>query len=302
MRVTLTGASGLIGSKLVRALTARGDDVTVLSRDPGRAGQALGVRTEGWQPLDEPAPAAALAGRDAVVHLAGENVAQRWSASAKESIRASREIGTRNLVAGLGAAAAPERPGALVSSSAVGLYGPHGDEIVDESTPAGDDFLAGVCVAWEREAERATELGMRVVRVRTGVVLDRRGGALAKMLLPFRLGVGGPVAGGRQYMPWIHADDVVGMYLAALDDAGWSGPVNACAPEPVTNAEFSRALGRALHRPAVLPIPGAALHVLYGDMAEIVTEGQRAVPRRALEHGYRFAHPELDEALAAALG
>jgi uncharacterized protein (TIGR01777 family) len=302
MRVTLTGASGLIGSKLVRALTARGDDVTVLSRDPGRAGQALGVRAEGWQPLDEPAPAAALAGRDAVVHLAGENVAQRWSASAKESIRASREIGTRNLVAGLGAAAAPERPGALVSSSAVGLYGPHGDEIVDESTPAGDDFLAGVCVAWEREAERATELGMRVVRVRTGVVLDRRGGALAKMLLPFRLGVGGPVAGGRQYMPWIHADDVVGMYLAALDDAGWSGPVNACAPEPVTNAEFSRALGRALHRPAVLPIPGAALHVLYGDMAEIVTEGQRAVPRRALEHGYRFAHPELDEALAAALG
>ncbi|MEA2230183.1 MAG: uncharacterized protein QOF04_3813 [Solirubrobacteraceae bacterium] len=302
MRVTLTGASGLIGSKLVRALTARGDDVTVLSRDPGRAGQALGVRAEGWQPLDEPAPAAALAGRDAVVHLAGENVAQRWSASAKEAIRASREIGTRNLVAGLGAAAAPERPGALVSSSAVGLYGPHGDEIVDESTPAGDDFLAGVCVAWEREAERATELGMRVVRVRTGVVLDRRGGALAKMLLPFRLGVGGPVAGGRQYMPWIHADDVVGMYLAAIDDAGWSGPVNACAPEPVTNAEFSRALGRALHRPAVLPIPGAALHVLYGDMAEIVTEGQRAVPRRALEHGYRFAHPELDEALAAALG
>jgi uncharacterized protein (TIGR01777 family) len=302
MRVTLTGASGLIGSKLVRALTARGDDVTVLSRDPGRAGQALGVRAEGWQPLDEPAPAAALAGRDAVVHLAGENVAQRWSASAKEAIRASREIGTRNLVAGLGAAAAPERPGALVSSSAVGLNGPHGDEIVDESTPAGDDFLAGVCVAWEREAERATELGMRVVRVRTGVVLDRRGGALAKMLLPFRLGVGGPVAGGRQYMPWIHADDVVGMYLAAIDDAGWSGPVNACAPEPVTNAEFSRALGRALHRPAVLPIPGAALHVLYGDMAEIVTEGQRAVPRRALEHGYRFAHPELDEALAAALG
>ncbi|MEA2324834.1 MAG: uncharacterized protein QOD81_4684 [Solirubrobacteraceae bacterium] len=301
MRVTLTGASGLIGSKLVRALAARGDDVTVLSRDPGRAGRALGVRAEGWHPLDEPAPARALEGRDAVVHLAGENVAQRWSDSAKQAIRASREIGTRNLVAGLGAAAR-ERPGALVSSSAVGFYGPHGDEIVDESAPAGDDFLAGVCVAWEREAERATELGMRVVRVRTGVVLDRRGGALAKMMLPFRLGVGGPVAGGRQYMPWIHADDVVGMYLAAIDGSGWTGPVNACAPEPVTNAEFSRALGRALHRPAVLPIPGAALHALYGDMAEIVTEGQRAVPRRALEHGYRFAHRELDEALAAALG
>ncbi|MEA2267434.1 MAG: uncharacterized protein QOC64_44 [Solirubrobacteraceae bacterium] len=301
MRVTLTGASGLIGSKLVRALQARGDEVTVLSRDPARAAAALGVDAQAWQPLQEPAPAAALAGRDAVVHLAGENVAQRWTSSAKEAIRASREAGTRNLVAGLRAADADPRPATLVSSSAVGYYGRHGDEVVDESTPPGDDFLAGVCVAWEREAERATELGLRVVRIRTGVVLDRRGGALKKMLPPFRAGVGGPVAGGRQYMPWIHADDVVGLYLAAIDGAGWSGPVNAAAPEPVTNAEFSSALGRAIHRPTVLPVPGVALRLLYGDMAEIVTAGQRAVPRRALELGYRFAHPELDEALADAL-
>jgi uncharacterized protein (TIGR01777 family) len=295
----VTGASGLIGSRLVRALQARGDEVTVLSRNPGRAARDLGVTALPWEPLRSPAPAAALEGRDAVVHLAGENVAQRWSSKAQEAIRASRDTGTRNLVEGLRAADA--RPAVLVSSSAVGYYGAGGDEVLDESHPPGDDFLAGVCVAWEREAERASELGMRVVRIRTGVVLDRRGGALAKMLPPFRAGVGGPVAGGRQYMPWIHADDVVGLYLAAIDGDGWSGPVNASAPEPVTNAEFSRALGRALRRPAVFPVPGAALRLLYGDMAEIVTEGQRAVPRRALEHGYRFAHPDLDEALRDAL-
>jgi uncharacterized protein (TIGR01777 family) len=299
MRVTLTGASGLIGTKLVRALTARGDDVTVLSRDPARTSAALSVAAEAWQPTEEPAPAAALRGRDAIVHLAGERVDQRWSESARRAIRASREAGTRNLVDGL--RGAEPRPDVLVSSSAVGYYGPRGDEVVDEATGPGGDFLGEVCAAWEREAERAEELGMRVVRVRTGVVLDRRGGALARMLTPFRAGVGGPVAGGEQYMPWIHADDLVGIYLAAIDGGHWSGPVNATAPEPVTNRDFSRALGRALHRPAVMPIPGTALRLLYGEMAEIVTEGQRAVPRRALELGYGFAHPDLDEALRDAL-
>jgi uncharacterized protein (TIGR01777 family) len=299
MKVTVTGASGLIGSRLVRALQARGDEVTVLSRDPGRTAQELGVTAMPWQPLESPAPAAALSGRDAVVHLAGENVAQRWSAKAKQGISASRETGTRHLVDGL--RAAEPRPPVLVSSSAVGYYGPRGDDVLHESEPPGDDFLARVCAAWEREAERAAEMGVRVVRIRTGVVLDRRGGALARMLPFFRAGVGGPVAGGRQYMPWIHAEDVVGLYLAAIDDAGLTGPVNASAPEPVTNARFSRALGRALRRPAILPVPAAALQLLYGDMAEIVTEGQRAVPRRALEHGYMFRHPDLDDALRDAL-
>jgi uncharacterized protein len=189
----------------------------------------------------------------------------------------------------------------LVSASASGYYGPRGDEKVTESEGPGDDFLAEVCVAWEREAQAAEELGMRVVRLRTGVVLDRGGGALARMLPPFRLGAGGPVAGGRQYLPWIHADDLVGLYLHALDDPAWSGAYNAAAPEPVTNAEFSKALGRALHRPAVAPVPAAALKLLYGDMAEIVTEGQRAVPRRALDGGHEFAHADLDAALADAL-
>jgi uncharacterized protein (TIGR01777 family) len=300
MRVTLTGATGLIGSKLVRALRERGDDVTVLSRSPDRARTALGVDAVSWDPMAGPAPAGALAGRDAVVHLAGEPVAQRWSADVKQAIRSSREVGTRNLVEGL-RAAGDERPAVLVSSSAVGYYGAHDDERLPETTAPGADFLAGVCVAWEREADAAAEVGVRVVKVRTGVVLDKSGGALAKMLPPFRLGVGGPVAGGDQYLPWIHADDLVGIYLRALDDASWQGAYNATAPEPVTNREFSRALGRALHRPAVAPVPGFALRLLYGDMADIVTEGQRAVPERTLAGGYAFRHAELDAALSDAL-
>jgi uncharacterized protein len=293
MKITITGASGMIGAKLVERLRARGDEVTTLSRKPSSAG------TVAWQPEDEPAPAAALAGRDAVIHLAGENVAQRWSDDAKRRIRSSRELGTRHLVAGI--EAADPRPGVLVSSSAVGIYGPHGDEELDEQTPAGNDFLAEVCVVWEREAERAAELGLRVVTVRTGLVLDQSGGALAKMLPFFKLGVGGPVAGGAQYMPWIHVDDVVGLYVAAVDGDAWNGPVNASAPEPVTNKTFSQALGRALHRPAVAPVPGLAVRTLYGEMAEIVTKGQRVIPRRAQEHGYAFQHTDLDEALRSAL-
>jgi uncharacterized protein len=275
MRITITGASGLIGSRLTKALERRGDEVTPLS-----------LRRE-----KDLAPK--LEGRDAVVHLAGENVAQRWSEDARKRIRESREQGTRRLVDAL------ENTGvtALISASAVGYYGPHGDERLDEDAPPGDDYLARVCVAWEREAERAEQ---RVVCVRTGVLLDKRGGALKKMLLPFQLGVGGPVAGGDQYMPWIHIDDVVGIYLAAID-GDWEGPINATAPEPVTNKAFSKALGRALHRPAVAPIPGCAITALYGDMAMIVTEGQRVIPRRALELGYAFRHPEPDAALQAAI-
>jgi uncharacterized protein (TIGR01777 family) len=272
--------------------------VTVLSRDPDRARRELGVEAHRWRPLDEPAPPEALEGRDAAIHLAGENIAQRWSDAARRAIRDSRELGTRNLVAGL--RAADPRPAVLVSASAVGYYGPHGDEIVDETTPPGDDFLAGVCVAWEREADAAAELGLRVVKVRNGVVLDREGGALKKMLAPFKAGIGGPVAGGRQYLPWIHAGDLVRLYKAALDGE-WTGPVNGSAPEPVTNEEFSKALGRALHRPAVTPVPAFALRALYGDMASIVTEGQRAVPKRALELGFQFHHPHLDAALREVL-
>ena len=315
MRVTVTGATGLIGRRLVARLLERGDDVTVLSRD------AAGARTEiayieralehgtsesrghfetaAWSPADGPAPAEALAGRDGVVHLAGEPVAQRWTDEARARIRTSREAGTRNLVAGL--RAADPRPGALVSASAVGWYGDRGDDPLDEEQPPGDDFLATVVRQWESQARKAAELGVRVVLVRTGVVLDRGGGALAKMLPFFRAGIGGPVAGGRQWMPWIHADDVAGIYLAALDGAAWEGPVNATAPQPARNRDFSRALGRALRRPAFAPVPAFALRALYGDMAEIVTASQRAIPTRSQQLGYTFAHPDLDEALRHAL-
>jgi uncharacterized protein len=300
MRVAVTGATGLIGSRIVRALQARGDEVTALSRDALRAREALGdVDAHAWTPLDGPAPIAALSGRDGVIHLAGEPVAQRWSDAARRRIRDTRELGTRNLVDGL--RAAEPRPSVLVSASGVDYYGPHGDEPLTEDSPPGDDFLAGVCVAWEREAQAARDLGLRVVNVRTAVVLDASGGALGKMLPFFRLGIGGPVAGGRQYLPWIHADDIVGIYLAALDDESWSGPFNASTPDPPTNREFSRALGRALRRPAFAPIPGLAVRLLYGDMAEIVTEGKRIVPARALEHGYAFRHTELAPALRDAL-
>jgi uncharacterized protein len=281
MRITITGASGLVGSRLTNELERRGDEVTPLS-----------LRRES-DFVDK------LAGRDAVVHLAGENVAQRWSDDARRRILESREQGTRRLVEAIGQA--DPRPKALISASAVGYYGPHGDERLDEDAPPGDDFLAGACVIWEREAQNAETLGLRVVRVRTGVLLDRRGGALAKMLLPFKLGVGGPVAGGDQYMAWIHIDDVIGIYIAAIDGEDWTGAVNATTPEPVTNAAFSKALGRALHRPAIAPIPGFVIRLLYGDMAEIVTEGQRVIPKRALTLGYQFQHPDLDEALRDAV-
>jgi uncharacterized protein (TIGR01777 family) len=305
LRVTVTGATGLLGASLLAHLHDRGAQVTVLTRDPERARARLGdVEAVRWELLREAAPAAALAGRDAVVHLAGEPVAQRWSAKAKRAILESRSVGTANLIAGLSQvkqADAGALPRTLVSSSATGYYGPHGEEPLDEDAPHGEDFLARVCVAWEAAAAAGSELGMRVVQLRTGVVLDRSGGALAKMLPPFRLGVGGPVAGGRQYMPWIHAQDVVGMMLTALAEESWSGPINATAPEPVTNRVFSKALGKALGRPALLPVPGLALQALYGEMAEIVTTGARVMPAKALVLGYEFAHPRLQQALDSAL-
>jgi hypothetical protein len=321
MRVAVTGATGLIGPRVVDSLRARGDEVTVLSRDPERARERLeapvSASSDGprgalqaiqWDLLSEPAPTAALAGRDAVVHLAGENVAQRWTASAQQAIVDSRVSGTKHLVQGLAALDQAERPRALVSSSAIGYYGAHGDEPIDEEAPAGDDFLARTCRAWELEALEAQALPVaasgrvRVVSVRTGVVLDAGGGALGKMLPPFKLGVGGPVAGGRQFVSWIHVDDLVGIVLAAIDDERWHGPINATAPQPQRNSDFSKALGRALHRPSLLPVPGAALRLLYGEMAEIVTSGARVLPAKALVLGYQFRYPQLDEALRATLG
>ena len=296
MKVAVTGATGVIGRAVVQALASRGDSVVALSRDGSRS--LPGAEVVEWRrPKEEPAPASALADVDGVVHLLGEPIAQRWNDDVKREIHDSRVLGTRNLIAGMQAAP----PSVLVAQSAVGYYGPRGDEIVDESGAPGDDFQASVVVDWEAESVAARQLGMRVALCRTGVVLSPSGGALEKMLTPFKLGVGGPVAGGRQYLPWVHVDDVVGAMLFALDNDAVDGPVNVTAPAPVTNRDFSRALGRALHRPAVLPVPSFALRLLYGDMAAIVTSGVRAEPRRLRELGYEFRQPELASALGAAL-
>ena len=304
MRVAVTGATGAIGRAVVAALVERGDSVVALSRSAVSAEKKLvtGVEVAEWaEPSSSPPPAQALAGTDGVVHLLGEPVAQRWNDDARREIRESRVAGTRNLVDGL--RAAEPRPRVLVSQSASGYYGPRGDERVDEREPAAaGDFLADVVVAWEAEARRAEELGVRVALMRTGVVLSEGGGALEKMLPPFKLGVGGPVAGGRQFVPWVHVDDVVGALLFALDTDGASGPINVAAPEPVTNAQLSKALGRVLRRPAVMPVPGFAVRLLYGEMASIVTTGVRMVPRRLDELGYPFRRPDLEDALRAATG
>jgi uncharacterized protein (TIGR01777 family) len=288
----------------VRALAERGDQAVAFSRSVDSAREKLGpdVEVVQWaEPRSSPPPADALARADGVVHLLGEPVAQRWSDAAREEIRDSRVLGTRNLVDGL--RAAEPRPRVLVSQSASGFYGPRGDERVDERGPAArGDFLADVVVAWEAEARRAEELGMRVALMRTGVVLSEGGGALEKMLPPFKMGVGGPVAGGRQFVPWVHADDVAGALLFALDTDAASGPINVAAPEPVSNAQLSKALGRVLKRPAFMPVPGFAVKLLYGDMASIVTSGVRMVPRRLDELGYEFRRPDLEDALRAATG
>jgi uncharacterized protein len=276
--------------------------VAVLSRDRERARSALGdLEAHTWaEPVSEPAPAQAFSGCDGVINLLGEPLAQAWTDSAKRSIRDSRVLGTRNLVEGLRAVEPPPR--VLVSQSASGYYGAHGDEEVDESwPPQSGDFLADVLAEWEEEARSAEQIGMRVVMTRTGLVLSA-GGALEKMLPPFKLGIGGPVAGGRQYVPWVHVEDAAGALVHCLDTDSASGPVNVCAPEPVTNAEFSRTLGRVLGRPAVVPVPRLALKVLYGEMAVTVTTGVRMVPRRLEELRYAFQHPKLEEALRSAIG
>ena len=300
MRITLTGATGYVGSKLVAALKDRGDEITVLSRDAARAGKKLDVDAADWDWTAGPAPATALAGRNVVVHLAGAPVAQRWNAQAKQDIRDSREIGTRRLVDGL--RDADPRPARLICASASAFYGPGGDEVVDETSPAGRDWLADVCVRWERAAAvAADELGMSVVAIRTGITVDAAYGAVASMMLPFKLGFGGPLAGGRQFVPWIHPDDLVGLYLRAIDATDFSGPINGSAPSPVTNKQFSRALARALHRPSIVPVPGLAAKLMVGEVAKYAISGVRMVPARAAELGYAFRYSEIDGAFAAAL-
>ncbi|MFL5832419.1 MAG: TIGR01777 family oxidoreductase [Solirubrobacterales bacterium] len=297
MKVLVTGASGLIGSALCDALFARGDDVVGLTRDTGRARIANPrVTWHKWDPtLERPDPAA-FEGVDGVVHLLGEPIDQKWTDEAKERIMESRRQGTHNLVQTIAALEAP--PKTLVSQSGVGHYGDRGDEVVDESDGPGDSFDAQVTVAWEAAAHELDSSEVRLVIVRTGQVLARNGGMLKEMLPPFKLGVGGPLAGGDQYLSWIHIDDEVGILLWALDNDKVSGTVNASAPSPATNKEFSKALGRALNRPAVMPVPGLVLDLKFGkEFGQVLRGGQRVIPKRTQELGYKFSYPDLENAL-----
>jgi uncharacterized protein (TIGR01777 family) len=303
MRVLVTGASGAIGSAVCDALLARGDEVVGLSRDPERARKTNPTVTwHAWQPTSERPPAAAFVGVDGVVNLVGEEINQRWNDGVKERIRESRIRATKNLVDGI--VAASPRPRVLVSGAAVGIYGLEaGDAIIDEDRPAGEDFLARVVVDWEAAAHGADSAGVRVATIRTGLILDPESGLLDQLLPIFKLGGGGPLAGGDQYMPWIHLDDEVAMILWALDDERISGPVNSSAPTPVTNKEFSKTLGKVLRRPAIIPAPKLAVTALRGsEVADFVTASLRVIPRRPIDRGFVFRHPDLEPALRDLLG
>lgn len=293
MRVLVTGGTGFIGRRIVERLARRGDEVTVVTRSPERTTAPPGVRLEPWLP--------SLSGQEGVVHLAGEPIfGKRWSAAQKERIRESRIEGSRRIADSLHSA--DPRPRVVVSASAIGIYGDRDDAELDETAGHGDDFLARVCQAWEGAFDPARDLGVRVVHPRIGIVLGRDGGALELMLPIFKLGLGGPLGSGRQWMSWVHVDDVVGLVLHALDDDGAAGPLNATAPHPVRNREFTRTLGRVLKRPALLPAPRFALRAALGEVTDVLFGSQRCAPKATNESGYAFAHPDLEPALRDLLG
>ncbi len=297
MRVLVTGASGFIGSALCDALLARGDTVVGLSRDPQRARSTNpGVIWHAWQPTLERPPAAAFENVDGVVNLEGEKINQRWNEDVKRRIMESRRTGTHNLVAAI--AALERGPRVLVNQSAIGFYGDRGEAMVDESAEPGEGYDSEVVREWEAAAHEAEGHGVRLVIVRTGHVLDPGGGLLGELLTPFKLGIGGPIAGGDQYMSWVHIDDEIGILLWALDNEKVSGTINSTAPNPVSNREFAQALGRALQRPAAVPVPGFALDLKFGkEFGQVLRGGQRVMPRRALDLGYKFRYTEIDSAL-----
>jgi uncharacterized protein (TIGR01777 family) len=304
VKVVIAGGTGLLGRALTAALTAEGHSVVVLTRSPGGRPIASGVREAGWT-ADGTAGdwARELQEAEAVVNLTGAGIADaRWTARRKEVLRASRVLSTRSLVTAIRSLST--RPAVFVQQGGVGYYGTtHGSLELDESFPPGDDFMGRLAVAWEAEALPAAALGCRLIVLRTGLVLTPSEGALARMVTPFQWFVGGPVASGRQYLSWIHVDDWVRLVLWTIKTPELSGVFNATAPGPVTNAAFSKALGRALRRPSWVPVPGFALRVLFGEMAQaVLIEGQRVLPRRAVDLGFTFGHPEIGEALTSAVG
>lgn len=298
MKIAITGATGFIGRPLVDRLLSAGHQILLLSRRPDSAGARPNVRTDFFDALQAPKDRL-LEGMDAVIHLAGESIAERWTAERKDRILRSRENGTRVIAR---AAVQAQSVRLLVCGSAIGYYGPHGSEELTEDSPAGNDFLATVCKVWEQAASPAREAGIRVVHLRTGIVLHPEGGALKKIIGPFKMGAGGRLGSGEQYMSWIHREDLLSLILHATSKESLRGPVNGTAPNPVANQEFTRVLARVLHRPAVMPAPAFALKLALGEMSTMVLDGQRVLPTAALASGFRFAFPDLEPALQNLLG
>lgn len=297
MKILVTGASGFVGRRVVAQLLQKKHEVVVLTRNFAKAAIVLGKECKyvQWLDMNELPPSDAFDGVDAVIHLMGENIGgKKWDDAQKKKIYDSRIISTRHLVEAL--KALPQKPRALISASAVGIYGPHGEEALDETAASGNDFLAGVCKDWEAEALKAKDF-MRVVLMRTGVVLGKGGGALKKMLPVFKLGVAGRLGSGKQYMSWIHVDDLAAMYVEAVTDESMSGPYNAVSPNPVTNAEFTKALGKTLKRPTLFPAPGFAIKKALGEMSTIVLDGQKVIPSKFTQKGFPFRSASLEQTL-----
>jgi len=300
MRLVVTGASGFIGTALCARLLAKGHRLTLLTRSAPHEPRTESKKWLHWTPGTPGDWESTLEEADGVINLAGEPIAaKRWTPNQKRKIRISRVDVTDSLVEAI--AKAKQKPPFMLNASAVGYYGPRGDETITEDTPAGNDFLSSVCRDWEAEANKAEALGLRVIRVRTGIVLGRDGGALAKMAVPFKFFAGGPLGSGKQWMPWIHLDDEVGLILHLIDHSSATGPVNATAPNPVTNNEFCRVLGKVMSRPSWLGAPAFALRLMLGEMAELLLTGQRAVPTAAQRLGYEFRYPNLYDALRACM-
>ncbi len=296
MKLVIAGGTGFIGSALCRTLAEQGHSLVLLTRSTSPGIAPPSTTSVVWNSESTGEWERAIDGADGVINLAGEPIAgKRWTEAQKKKLRASRLDATRALVTAIGKI--KEKPKFLLNASAVGYYGPHGDEVVAEESGPGGDFLAGLCKNWEAEAKRAEDHGLRVVRLRTGIVLGKNGGALAKMIPPFKLFIGGPLGSGNQWMPWIHLEDEIGLIRFLIENQSAHGAVNATAPNPVTMREFCRTLGSVLHRPSWAPVPAFALRLLLGEMADVLLSGQRAVPAAAERLGYRFRHPTLPEAL-----
>lgn len=300
MRLVVAGGTGFIGTAVRARLLQQGHSLVLLSRSPSRTSESPQQKWVAWNPLSPGAWQSAVDGADGVINLAGESIAgKRWSKAQKEKIRSSRISTTSAIVAAI--AKAKQKPKFLLNASAVGYYGPRGDETVTEQDKPGTDFLGATCHEWEEEARKAEKHGLRVITLRTGIVVGKGGGALAKMVPPFKLFVGGPLGSGKQWMSWIHLDDEIGLIQFLLDHPNVRGPINATAPNPVTMKEFCKTLGEVLHRPSWAPVPSLALRLLLGEMADMLLMGQRVLPAEAQRLGYRFRYPQLHDALAACM-